>query len=655
MLLFSSQQRSDPAKRLRLEVLGNIRRHDVLCENEAYFHWDYALSCWPFLRLPVRTHRMKHIRNFCIIAHIDHGKSTLADRLIQTCGGIAQRDLHEQMLDSMDIERERGITIKSNTITLDFRAPDGNDYLLNLIDTPGHVDFSHEVRRSLMACEGALIIVDASQGVEAQTVANLYLALENNLTLLPVINKIDLPSADVERAQEAIDAELGLDPFEAIPISAKNGIGIEDVLVGIVEKLPCPEGDPDAPLKALVFDAHFDTFRGVILQCRIMEGTLKPRDTIHFMHADRDFTVDEVGYNQFKLNPRQQLSAGEVGYVVAGVKSVQDIEIGDTITLSNRRAEEPIPGYQPARQVVFSSIYPMDTGDYVDLSKALDKLAINDAALTFEKDSSAALGFGFRCGFLGLLHLDVIQERLQREFDIGLVISAPSVKYILTLRDGSTVEVDNPSYWPDPTQIESCSEPYIKASILTPENYVGPVMDLCREHRSESQTMNYLSANRIEVISVMPLGEVLFDFYGKLKMLTRGYGSFDYEPIEYRTTDIVKVDILVSKEPVDTLSYLVHRDKARPRAMHYCERLAEEIPRHQFKIPIQGAIGGEVIARTTIAPFRKDVTEKLYGGDVTRKKKLLEKQKKGKAKMKQFGSVNIPQKAFVSVLRAEKD
>ncbi len=538
----------------------------------------------------------------------------------------------------MDIERERGITIKSNSITLDYRAPDGKDYLLNLIDTPGHVDFSHEVRRSLMACEGALIIVDASQGVEAQTVANLYLALEHDLTLLPVINKIDLPSADVERAQEAIDAELGLDPFEAIPISAKNGIGIENVMAGIVEKLPPPQGDPDAPLKALVFDANFDKFRGVILQCRVMEGTLKPRDTIHFMHAGRDFTVDEVGYNQLKLNPKKQLSAGEVGYVVAGVKSVQDIEIGDTITLLDHQAEEPIPGYQEARQVVFSSIYPMDTGDYVELAKALDKLAINDAALTFEKDSSAALGFGFRCGFLGLLHLDVIQERLLREFDIGLVISAPSVKYHVTLRDGSTIEVDNPSYWPDPTTIESASEPYIKASILTPETYVGPVMELCREHRSESQTMNYLSANRIEVTSVMPLGEVLFDFYGKLKMITRGYGSFDYEPIEYRTTDIVKVDILVNKEPVDTLSYLVHREKARPRALHYCEQLAKEIPRHQFKIPVQGAIGGEVIARTTIAPFRKDVTEKLYGGDVTRKKKLLEKQKKGKAKMKQFGS-----------------
>ncbi len=598
---------------------------------------------------------MKQIRNFCIIAHIDHGKSTLADRLIQACGGVTQREFRDQMLDSMDIERERGITIKSNTITLDYRAPDGQDYLLNLIDTPGHVDFSHEVRRSLMACEGALIVVDASQGVEAQTVANLFLAMEYDLELLPVINKIDLPAADVDKVREEIDEDLGLDPFAAVPVSAKTGEGIEDVLAGIVETLPPPQGDPDAPLKALVFDAHFDTYRGVILQCRVMEGTLKTKDTIHFMHGGRDYKIDELGYNQFKLNPKQQLGVGEVGYIVAGVKSVQDIEIGDTITLLDRPAAEPIPGYQEAKQVVFSSIYPMSTDEYVDLTKALDKLAINDAALTYEKDSSAALGFGFRCGFLGLLHLDVIQERLQREFDLGLVISAPSVKYKLTLKDGKEIEVDNPSYWPDPMKIESVTEPFIKASILTPEKYVGSVMELCREHRSESQSMNYLSAGRVEVTSEMPLGEVLFDFYGKLKMITRGFGSFDYDPIDYRATDIVKVDILVHKEPVDTLSYLVHRDKARKRALHYCEQLAETIPRHQFKIPIQGVIGGTIIARTTIQPYRKDVTEKLYGGDVTRKKKLLEKQKKGKAKMKQFGQVNIPQKAFVAVLRADKN
>jgi GTP-binding protein LepA len=597
---------------------------------------------------------MKHIRNFCIIAHIDHGKSTLADRLIQACGGVTQREFRDQLLDAMDIERERGITIKSNTITLSYRAPDGQDYLLNLIDTPGHVDFSHEVRRSLMACEGALIVIDASQGVEAQTVANLYLALDNNLELLPVINKIDLAAADVERVREEIDADLGLDPFEAIPVSAKTGVGIEDLLAGIVEKLPSPQGDPDAPLKALVFDAHFDPYRGVILQCRVMEGTLKTRDTIHFMHSGRNYTVEELGYNQLKLNPREQLSVGEVGYIVAGIKSVREIEIGDTITLLDRPAAEPVPGYQEAKQVVFASIYPMNSNEYQDLTKALDKLAINDAALTYDKASSAALGFGFRCGFLGLLHLDVVQERLQREFDIGLVISAPSVKYKVVLKEGRSIDVDNPSYWPDPSQIDSVTEPYIRASILTPEEYVGPVMELCREHRSESQTMNYLSVGRVEVISEMPLGEVLFDFYGKLKTITRGYGSFDYDPIEYRDTDVVKVDILVNKEPVDTLSYLVHRDKARKRALHYCERLAEAIPRHQFKIPIQGVIGGTIIARSTIQPYRKDVTAKLYGGDVTRKNKLLDKQKKGKAKMKQFGQVNIPQKAFVSVLCADR-
>ncbi len=597
---------------------------------------------------------MQNIRNFCIIAHIDHGKSTLADRLIQACHGVTKRDFRDQLLDTMDIERERGITIKSNTITLSYHAADGQDYLLNLIDTPGHVDFSHEVRRSLLACEGALIVVDASQGVEAQTVANLYLALDHNLELLPVINKIDLPAADVERVREEIDADLGLDPFEAIPVSAKTGVGIDDVLAGIVQKLPGPKGDPDAPLKVLVFDAHFDSYRGVILQCRVMEGTLKPRDAIRFMHSEGDYTVEEVGYNQLKLVPKQQLSAGEVGYVVAGIKSVREIEIGDTITHTDRPAAEPIPGYQKAKQVVFSSIYPMNSDEYRDLAKAMDKLAINDAALTYEKDSSAALGFGFRCGFLGLLHLDVIQERLQREFDIGLVISAPSVKYKVTLKEGKTIDVDNPSYWPNPMSIASVTEPYISATILTPEEYVGSVMDLCREHRSEKQTMNYLSVGRVEIVSEMPLGEVLFDFYGKLKTITRGYGSFDYVPIEYRDTDIVKVDILVNKEPVDTLSYLVHREKARSRALHYCEQLAEAIPRHQFKIPIQGVIGGSIIARSTIQPYRKDVTAKCYGGDVTRKNKLLDKQKKGKAKMKQIGQVHIPQKAFISVLNAER-
>ncbi len=598
---------------------------------------------------------MQNTRNFCIIAHIDHGKSTLADRLIQACEAVSSREFRDQLLDSMDIERERGITIKSNTITLTYRAQDGKDYLLNLIDTPGHVDFSHEVRRSLMACEGALIIIDASQGVEAQTVANLYLALESELELLPVINKIDLPGADVDRVREEIDEDLGLDPFEAIPISAKKGIGIDEVLEGIVQKLPPPTGDPNAPLKALVFDAYFDRYRGVILQCRVMEGTLRTKDPIHFMHTERDYTAEEVGYNQLELAPTKQLAAGEVGYIVAGIKTVREIQIGDTLTHSHRRAEEPVPGYQEAKQVVFSSIYPMNADEYKDLTQALDKLAINDAALTYEKDSSAALGFGFRCGFLGLLHMDVVQERLKREFDIGLVLSAPSVQYRLTLTDGEMVNIDNPTYWPDPMKINTVSEPYIKATILTPDTYVGAVMELCREHRSESPKMNYLAAGRLEVECEMPLGEVLFDFYGKLKTVTRGYGSFDYEPIDYRPTDVVKVDILVNKEVVDPLAYLVHRDKARDRALHYCEQLAKAIPRHQFKIPIQGAIGGSIIARSTIQALRKDVTSKCYGGDITRKRKLLEKQKKGKERMKLVGHVQIPQEAFISVLRTDQD
>ena len=597
---------------------------------------------------------MNHIRNFCIIAHIDHGKSTLADRLIQACDAVSQREFRDQVLDSMDIERERGITVKSNSITLSYRAPDGKEYQLNLIDTPGHVDFSHEVRRSLLACDGALIVVDASQGVEAQTVANLYLAMDYNLELLPIINKIDLPAADVERVREEIDQDLGLDPFEAIPVSAKTGQGIRDVLTGIVEKLPPPKGDPTAPLKALVFDAQFDRYRGVILLCRIMDGTVKPGDDIHFMHSGWDYTVEEVGINRLKFCPTKQLSAGEVGYIIAGIKSVREIEVGDTITNLDRPAAEPIPGYKKAKQVVFSSIYPINSDEYRELAKAMDKLAINDAALTYEKDSSAALGFGFRCGFLGLLHLDVVQERLQREFDVGLVISAPSVKYKVALKDGTEIEVDNPGNWPDPMRIDSVTEPYIKASILTPEEYVGAVMELCREYRSVSQEMHYLSVGRVELISVMPLGEVLFDFYGKLKTVTRGYGSFDYATTDYRETDVVKVEILINGEPVDALAYLVHREKARPRALHYCEQLAEAIPRHQFKIPIQGVIGGKIIARSTIQAYRKDVTAKCYGGDITRKKKLLEKQKKGKAKMKQVGQVQIPQKAFVSVLAADR-
>ena len=598
---------------------------------------------------------MDTTRNFCIIAHIDHGKSTLADRLIQTCGAVDDRHFRDQILDSMDIERERGITIKSNTITLQYKAKDGVDYTLNLIDTPGHVDFSHEVRRSLMSCEGALIIVDASQGVEAQTVANLYIALEYELELLPVVNKIDLPAADVDRALEEIDADLGLDPFQAIPISAKNGIGIEDVLEGIVEHLPAPTGDRDAPLKALIFDAYYDPYRGVILLCRVRDGVVKAGQEVYFHHTKKSYVVEEVGLNQIERTKKKELAAGDVGYIIAGIKTIRDINIGDTVTDLSHKDNEPIPGYKEAKPVVFSSIYPMSTNDYEDLTRALEKLSLNDAALVYEKDSSNALGFGFRCGFLGLLHLDVIQERLKREFGMSLILSAPSVAYRITKTDGEDVVVDNPAYWPDPGAIDSIHEPYIKASIMVPETYLGSVMQLCREYRADEVKMNYLAVGRVEVISIMPLAEVLFEFYDKLKTVTRGYGSFDYEEQNYRVADVVKVDILVNKERVDALSYLVHRDKARTRALHYCEQLAKTISKHQFKIPIQGAIGANVIARTTINAFRKDVTAKCYGGDITRKRKLLEKQKKGKEKMKMVGSVEIPQEAFVAVLRTDKE
>jgi len=592
-------------------------------------------------------------RNFCIIAHIDHGKSTLADRLIQACGAVEDREFRDQILDSMDIERERGITIKSNTVTLDYKARDGETYQLNLIDTPGHVDFSHEVRRSLMSCEGALLVVDASQGVEAQTVANLYLALEYDLEVVPVINKIDLPSADVDRAREEIDEDLGLDPFEAVPCSAKMGDGIEDVLEAIVHQLPAPSGDSEAPLQALIFDAQYDAYRGVVLLVRIKEGSIRKGQSIRLMHTGKDYEVEEVGLLKLKRDKRGELTAGTVGYVIAGIKAVREIEIGDTITHAKAPAAEPLPGYKEAKPVVFSSLYPISTDDYQDLAKALDKLSLNDAALTYEKDSSSALGFGFRCGFLGLLHLEVVQERLAREYDLALLLSAPSVRYDVHLKSGETVSVDNPSLLPDPTLIEGADEPYIKASIMMPERYVGTVMELCRERRGVNTTFSYLAVGRVDLTSELPLGEVLFDFYDKLKSITQGYGSFDYEVLNYRPTDLVKVDILVNAEPVDALSQLVHREKARERALKYCERLAEAIPRQQFKIAIQGAIGGKIIARKTINAFRKDVTAKCYGGDITRKRKLLERQKEGKKRMKMVGSVEIPQSAFMDVLKSD--
>jgi GTP-binding protein LepA len=598
---------------------------------------------------------LDNVRTFCIIAHIDHGKSTLADRLIQHCGAVEARDFRDQILDSMDIERERGITIKSNSVTLDYVARDGRSYHLNLIDTPGHVDFSHEVRRSLMSCEGALLLVDASQGVEAQTVANLYLALEYNLEIVPVINKIDLPSADVERVRTEIEEDLGLDADGAVLCSAKEGIGIEDVLEAVVHRLPPPTGDPAAPLKALIFDAEYDPYRGAVLLVRVMEGTIRPGQSVLLMHTDAHYQVEEVGLLQLRRVRTAELAAGAVGYVIAGVKAVSDIDVGDTITEADRRASEPVPGYRPAKPVVFSSIYPMSNEEYPELAKALEKLKLNDAALTYDKDASAALGFGFRCGFLGLLHLEIVQERLRREYDLSLILSAPSVRYRITLAEGSVRWIDNPSEYPDPGSIVRAEEPFIKASVMMPERYLGPVMELCRDRRGLKTSFHYLAVGRVELVSEMPLADVLFDFNDRLKSVTQGYGSFDYEMLDYRDTDLAKVDILVNGEPVDALAQLVHRDKARLRALHYCERLAETIPRQQFKIAIQGSIGGQVIARTTINAFRKDVTAKCYGGDISRKRKLLEKQKKGKKRMKMVGSVEIPQSAFVAVLKTDKD
>ena len=598
---------------------------------------------------------MDNVRNFCIIAHIDHGKSTLADRLIQRCGGVDVREFRDQILDSMDIERERGITIKSNTVTLKYTAQDGETYVLNLIDTPGHVDFSHEVRRSLMSCEGALLIVDASQGVEAQTVANLYLAMEYDLTIVPVINKIDLPSAEVERVREEIDSDLGLDPFEAVLCSAKQGIGIDDVLEAVVQKLPPPVGDPEGPLRALIFDAQYDIYRGAVLLCRVKEGTIRPGQKVLLMYTNKEYQVEEVGLLQLKRVKTSELTAGSVGYLIAGVKAVSEINVGDTVTEANRRAAAPLPGYKEAKPVVFSSIYPIATDDYEDLAKALDKLKLNDASLTFQKDASTALGFGFRCGFLGLLHLEVVQERLEREHGLSLLLSAPSVQYEVTLSNETMVMIDNPSLFPDPGSIDFCREPFIKASIMLPERYLGVVMDLCRDRRGANTTFEFLAQGRLQVTSELPLAEILFDFYDRLKTITQGYGSFVYDLLDYRETDLVKVDILVNAEKVDALSQLVHREKSRMRALHYCERLADTIPRQNFKIAIQGAIGGNIIARSTINAYRKDVTAKCYGGDISRKRKLLEKQKEGKKRMKMVGSVEIPQEAFLAVLKTDPD
>jgi len=598
---------------------------------------------------------MDNIRNFSIIAHIDHGKSTLADRLILRTGVCDTRTYKDQMLDNMDIERERGITIKSQAITLPYQAKDGKTYTLNLIDTPGHVDFSYEVSRSLASCEGVLLLIDAAQGVQAQTLANLYLTMEHDLEIIPVINKIDLPSADVDHVIEQIDAELGLDPDTHLKCSAKDGTGIDEILEAIVERIPPPRGDTKESLAALIFDAHYDSFRGTIINCRIFNGTVKSGDTIRFMFNDADYRVEEVGHFLMTREKRDQLSAGEVGYIIAGVKTVSDVSIGDTITLAERPCAKPLPGFKEVKPVVFASIYPIASDDYEELAYALEKYKLNDASFIYEKDSSVALGLGFRCGFLGLLHLDIVQERLEREYDLSIILSVPSVRYRFTLKDGTMVYVDNPSHYPGPMAIETAEEPYIKASMMMPDRYIGAVMNLCMEKRGVNSTMSYPSPGRAELIYEMPLAEVVYDFYDRFKSVTQGYGSYDYDLIDYRKSQLVLLDILVNSEKVDALSQIVHRDRARARGVQACDRLKDEIPRQMYKIAIQGAIGGEIISRSTISAFRKDVTSKCYGGDITRKRKLLEKQKKGKKRMKMIGSVSIPQSAFLSVLKSDKD
>lgn len=597
---------------------------------------------------------MTKIRNFSIVAHIDHGKSTLADRLIQITGEVAERDFRDQLLDSMDLERERGITIKSNTITLPYKSRSGEEFALNLIDTPGHVDFTYEVSRALASCEGVLLLIDAAQGVQAQTLAHLYGALEQNLEIVPVINKIDLPAADIPRIKEQIENDLGLDPEDVVCCSAKTGEGIDDILEAVVKRIPPPETKEDAPLSALVFDANYDPYRGTVVSFRIFTGSVKKGDELRFMWNKSVYDVEEIGLFRLKKSPQPCLKAGQVGYLIAGIKTISDVRIGDTITHDNNPVAQPLPGFQEVKPVVFSSVYPISSDDYPSLCDAIERYKLNDAALIYQKDSSVALGRGFRCGFLGLLHMEIFQQRMEREHDQAIIMTVPSVSYRFTMDDGSDMIVDNPAHYPDKNHIVKSEEPYIRANIMVPEKFVGAVMNLSTERRGENPNFGYPGVGRVEIFIDLPLAEVIFDFYDKLKSSTQGYGSFDYEPIGYRESDLVKLDILVNKEPVDALALMVHRDSARTRAIAICERLKEEIPKQMFKIPIQGAIGGTVIARTTISAFRKDVTAKCYGGDISRKRKLLEKQKKGKARMKMVGQVEVPQSAFISVLNTGK-
>jgi GTP-binding protein LepA len=598
---------------------------------------------------------MDHIRNFSIVAHIDHGKSTLADRLIQEAGLVDERQFRDQILDSMDLERERGITIKSSAVTLPVTGPDGRKYEFNLIDTPGHVDFSYEVSRALASCEGVLLLVDATQGVEAQTLANLYAAMEQDLAIIPVINKIDLAAADIDSVREQIDRDLGLEADRAVLCSAKTGQGLADVFQAVLDRVPPPRGDLEAPLAARIFDAHYDPFRGTVVAVRLVHGRLRAGDVIRFMAGAAEHKVEEVGLFRLNREPVRELSAGMVGYIIAGIKTVSDVAIGDTVTLAERPTPLPLGGFKAVLPVVFSSIYPVAADDFPGLAEALEKYKLNDAALVFQKDSSAALGLGFRCGFLGLLHLEIVQERLEREFDQSIVMTAPSVRYRFILKDQTELTIDNPQDYPDPMSIATSLEPYIRASIMAPERYIGAIMKLALDRRGENSRMNYTSPGRVELTFELPLAEVIYDFYDRLKTVTQGYGSFNYEMLDYRIQELVKVDILLNGEKVDALSVIVHRDRARTRALNMCERLKEELPRQQFKIAIQGAIGGQIISRTTISAFRKDVTAKCYGGDITRKRKLLEKQKKGKKRMKMVGQIEVPQSAFVAVLRTDED
>lgn len=595
----------------------------------------------------------KHIRNFCIIAHIDHGKSTIADRLIEYTGTLQKREMEAQVLDSMDLERERGITIKAQSVRILYKAYDGEEYILNLIDTPGHVDFSYEVSRSLAACEGALLIVDAAQGVEAQTLANVYLALEHDLEIIPVINKIDLPSADPDRVKQEIEDIIGLDASEAVLCSAKSGIGIPDILEAIVNKVPAPPDKSNEPTRALIFDSRFDSYKGAIAYVRVKEGAIKAKDTIRMMHDKKDFDVTELGIFTPNLVPVQELPCGSVGCIAASIKNVADCHVGDTVTLADNPAPEPLPGYRKAVSMVYCGLYPTDSKDYENLRDALEKLQLNDAALEYEAETSLALGFGFRCGFLGLLHMDVIQERLEREYNLSLITTAPSVNYKVYKTNGEMIEVDNPAKLPPPTEIDYIEEPYVKATTIVPKDFVGTIMELSQDKRGEYQSMEYLDETRVSVVYHLPLSEIIYDYFDKLKSATKGYASLDYELIGYKQSPMVKMDILLNGDPVDALSIIVHKDRAATRGRALAEKLKELIPRQMFEIPIQAAVGTKIVARETVKAWRKDVLAKCYGGDISRKRKLLEKQKAGKKRMKSVGSVEIPQEAFMAILKVE--